>query len=410
MDFAGELPVTSSGNRHVLLLVETTTKWPELFALPDQKAQTVANVHYDHIFTRYGPPNSILTDRGQNFMSTVVSEVCKRFNVKRLLTSSYHAQTNSSAERFFSSLWQSLRTYCLTQKDWDKYLSTILYAHRATPSASSTQFSPAFLLYGREMKLALENALVPVKTGKITADAYIKELLPKLEIARDIAKSNIESAQQRYKAQYDKHQNPTTYEPGAFVWLHNPHTPKGDSPKLKRKYEGPYYVVQRTDKDTYILRHTMNNKLHPSPVHVNRLRPHLNERDMLFSWFEHLGLPTMEPSTGSLRDTESPETMVPDAHKATVADETTPIPGPDHQEQGPVPSTSMAPAATRDWYPVKKLMATKVVRKQRYFKLLWEDPNHPPTWESEVDVSDTLKRAFYVTHTRAGSRRKRKIP
>src|SRR6218665_502210 len=261
------------------------------------------------------------------------------------------------------------------------------------------------------MKLALEKAPVPVKTGKITADAYIKELLSKLEIAREIAKSNIESAQQRYKAQYDKHQNPTTHEPGAFVWLHNPHTPKGDFPKLRRKYEGPYYVVQRTDKDTYILRHTTNNKLHPSPVHVNRLRPHLNERDMLFSRFETLGLPNTEPSTDSLRDTESPETTVPDAQvQDTVADEPIRTTVPDDQEQGPVPSTYTAPAATRDWYPVKKLLATKVVRKQRYFKVLWEDPNHPPTWENEEDVSDALKRTFYIIHTRAGTRRKRKIP
>src|SRR6218665_3673847 len=212
------------------------------------------------------------------------------------------------------------------------------------------------------MKLALEKAPVPVKTGKITADAYIKELLSKLEIAREIAKSNIESAQQRYKTQYDKHQNPTTYEPGAFVWLHNPHTPKGDSPKLRRKYEGPYYVVQRTDKDTYILRRTTNNKLHPSPVHVNRLRPHLNERDMLFSRFENLGLPTTKPSTGSIRDPVSPETMVTDAQvHYTVADEPIPTTVPDDQEQGPVPSTSTAPAATRDWYPVNKLLSPTLI-------------------------------------------------
>src|SRR6218665_1344752 len=75
----------------------------------------------------------------------------------------------------------------------------------------------------------------------------------------------------------------------------------------------------------------------------------------------------------------------------TVPDDPIPTTVPADQEQGPVPSPSTAPAATRDWYPVTKLLATKVVQKQRYFKVLWEDTNHPPTWEKEEDVSDALK-------------------
>jgi len=39
---------------------------------------------------------------------------------------------------------------------------------------------------------------VAPKTGKVTAAGYIRELLSKLDIARDIARTNIESAQSRY--------------------------------------------------------------------------------------------------------------------------------------------------------------------------------------------------------------------
>ena len=437
MDFAGELPVTSAGNKHILLLVETTTKWPEMFALPNQKAETVADVLYNHIFTRYGPPTSILSDRGQNFMSTLVNEVCKRFNVKRTLTSSYHPQTNSQAERYFSSLWQSLRAYCLIQKQWDTFLPTILYAHRATPSASSTHFTPSFLMHGREMKIPLETALVPAKTGKVNADAYIKELLPKLEIAREIAKSNIETAQHRYKKQYDKTQRPAEYQPGTYVWLHNPHTQKGDSPKLRRKFEGPYYVVQRSDKDTYILRDARTNKKHPSPVHVNRLRLHIDDRDILLSRFENLGISPSDSASGPPGDQNPDATSVPNEQTDTLTDDPNPVTvhnDPDQEqrstssnvpgfpsldnpdpvnmndpEPGQSNSSSSAPDKSEEWYAATRLLASKKMNGKRYFKVLWEDRNYPPSWQHEDDVTDALKHEFYITHTRAGTMRKRKL-
>ena len=53
-------------------------------------------------------------------------------------------------------------------------------------------------------------------------------------------------------------------------------------------------MVQRSDKDTDILRDAKTNKKHPRPVHVNRLRLHIDDRDILFSRFEDLGLTTAD--------------------------------------------------------------------------------------------------------------------
>ncbi|GBN73474.1 hypothetical protein AVEN_137965-1 [Araneus ventricosus] len=42
LDILGPFPVTTKGNRYVLVLMDYFTKWPEAIPIPDQEASTVA--------------------------------------------------------------------------------------------------------------------------------------------------------------------------------------------------------------------------------------------------------------------------------------------------------------------------------------------------------------------------------
>jgi hypothetical protein len=66
LDFLGPLP-RSNGFKYVLVVVESTTLFPEMFATKTSDANEVARTLYEHIFCRYGTPKSIITDRGQCF-------------------------------------------------------------------------------------------------------------------------------------------------------------------------------------------------------------------------------------------------------------------------------------------------------------------------------------------------------
>ena len=87
----------------------------------------------DEVIARHGAPRVLLSDRGKNFLSKVVPDVCKIFQIHKVNTSSYHPQTDSLVERFNSTLCQSLSMYVSkNQKDWDDFIPLVLFAHRTS--------------------------------------------------------------------------------------------------------------------------------------------------------------------------------------------------------------------------------------------------------------------------------------
>jgi len=86
--------------------------------------------------------------------------------------------------------WAALWAYCTDQNIWKQKLPSILYALKAMPSTANG-WSPNFILHGRDLELPLQSALTPSSTGSQGIDAYLRELLSKLEIVRQVALDNI---------------------------------------------------------------------------------------------------------------------------------------------------------------------------------------------------------------------------
>ena len=72
--------------------------------MPSVEATVIARLLIDEIISRNGAPRVLLSDRGTNFLSKVVAEVCKIFPIQKGNTSSYHPPTDGLIERFNSTL------------------------------------------------------------------------------------------------------------------------------------------------------------------------------------------------------------------------------------------------------------------------------------------------------------------
>lgn len=274
VDVLGPLPISLSGNRYVLCFTDHCTRWPILVPLPETSAATVARAFFDHVICVHGCPETLLSDRGANFLSKIVLEVCRIMQTQKLNTSSYAPQTNAIQERFNSVILDTISHYvneCHT--DWDTYLPAIQFAYRTTPATNSVGFSPFFLLYGREARLPLDVTLLrrceyPEKSLR----DHMHELIGQLEVFRAVSKTHAERNQSAMKTRYDDRAQEVDYQVGDTVWIYIPQLQKGLSRKLMKLWCGPYLLVQKTGPVNFRVRNLENNKLLVTPIHVNRMK------------------------------------------------------------------------------------------------------------------------------------------
>ena len=97
-DFVGPLPITPRGNRYILVGTDSFTKWVEVFAVPDQSAETTARTILNEFIARYGYPIDLHSDQGRNYESAIFKELCQLLEIRKTRTSPRNPRCNGQAE------------------------------------------------------------------------------------------------------------------------------------------------------------------------------------------------------------------------------------------------------------------------------------------------------------------------
>ena len=245
-----DLPLTERGNKHVVVVQDLFTKWPFAFAVPDQKTERIARLLAEEVIPLFGVPESLLSDRGTNLLSHLMTDLCRMLGVQKLNTTAYHPQCDGAVERFNRTLKTILRKHAARfGSQWDQYLHGVLWAYRNMPH-SSTGEKPSFLLYGFDCRSPTEAAYLPGNEVNPTdVSDYREELMTSLTSAREIAAKTIQRAQVRYKKQYDRKAKQPNLKLGDWVLVRFPQEETGRWRKLSRPWHGPYRLVEKPDPD-----------------------------------------------------------------------------------------------------------------------------------------------------------------
>jgi hypothetical protein len=76
LDIVGPTDVTNKGNKYILTFQDDLTKFVVAIPIPTQDAETVAREFVQNVVLKYGIPEAILTDQGENFLSKLFASVC----------------------------------------------------------------------------------------------------------------------------------------------------------------------------------------------------------------------------------------------------------------------------------------------------------------------------------------------
>ena len=95
----GTMPRSLLGNRHFLLMIDMNTKFIVTSAIPDMKAETIEKEIIRKWIAYFGVPEAIISDQGNNIDGETIREQCVKLKIKKLHSSPWHPQGNSSSER-----------------------------------------------------------------------------------------------------------------------------------------------------------------------------------------------------------------------------------------------------------------------------------------------------------------------
>ncbi|KAL7298553.1 hypothetical protein TKK_0008328 [Trichogramma kaykai] len=237
LDIVGPLPATSEGNIYILTMQDQLSKFCIGVPLPDATATTIADAMVKRLICTFGTPKVILTDQGRNFLSKLLQRVAKRFRIKQVRTTAFHAQSNGSLERSHHALAEFLKQYTNQESDWDQWIELATLNYNSSVQ-ESTKHTPFEVVFGR---------------------------LARLPSSRPLPYDNLLESKHRNKKYYDRNLNPVTFKVGDHVFMKK--EPKAH--KLDDNNVGPFLILRVFDNYNVEIQTGKNST---KIVHSNRLR------------------------------------------------------------------------------------------------------------------------------------------
>ena len=145
IDLITDLNVSTSGNHHILTIIDHLTGWLDAFQIPDKKANTIVHVFINNYLPVHMCPMYILSDNGTELKNQLMYDILQHLGIDDILSAPYHPQSNGKLDVFPKYLKLTLKKLYENDPDnWDQYLNQVLVSYHITPHLATGQ--PMFSL------------------------------------------------------------------------------------------------------------------------------------------------------------------------------------------------------------------------------------------------------------------------
>ena len=217
-----------------------------------------------HVWKDHGLPCTIVSDRGPQFASQVMMDLCKRPSISPKLSTAHHPQTDGQMEVMNQEVQQYLRLFCADEQEhWADWLGLAQFAINNRQHLA-TKFSPFQLTCTYTPRMGIEHHMAKAPTAEEFTDRLTRTY-------DNLVKDHSHILTQMNHSCSDA----PSYAIGDQVWLStdNLRLPRA-SRKLSERWLGPYSITKLVGTNTIklcllhsICIHLVINISHVKPYH-----------------------------------------------------------------------------------------------------------------------------------------------
>ena len=239
IDFVGPFP----DGGHILVIIDTFTRWTELYHTTDSTAISAAQCLIQH-FGRFGAPQQLRSDNGPHFIADVIREFLSFVGTRHCLTLAYSKEENAIVERMNKEINRHIRALTYDNTSLDDYKIALPFVMRIINSNHSDRLkiSSAQLLFGNCVNLdrGMFRPIDEIPPLKKSMSTYMSNLLKTQESLRKAASKELLRTDLLHMT-HKKQLQHTDFLPGTYVLVHyrtgNPPT------RLHTFWRGPMRVI-----------------------------------------------------------------------------------------------------------------------------------------------------------------------
>jgi len=232
-------------------------------------AKGLAKLFQDHIWKLHRLPESIISDRGVQFMAGMIKELNNLLEIQTKLSMAYHPQTDRQTKRINQELEQYLRVFIdHRQEQWPDWLGTAEFAYN-NKIYTATKILPFKANYSQDPRMGFEER----RKGKYEV---VEKFVEKMKKIQEEAKVALEKAQEEIKKFANRRQRKEEeYRVEDLVLLNTKdlkwQMKRRRSEKLTERFVGPYKVKGIVSSNAIELELPKSIRIHPV-VNISRVR------------------------------------------------------------------------------------------------------------------------------------------
>jgi len=240
VDFITKLPL-AQGYDAILVVVDRLTKMAHFIPTTERTStEGLARLFRDNIWKLHRLPDSIISDRGPQFVAEIMKELNQMLGIDTKLLTIFHPQTDRQMERMNQELEQYLQMFINhRQEQWPEWLGMAEFAYN-NKVHTGTKVSPFQANHGQNPRMKFELR----KKGRYEgAERFVE----RMKNVQEEAKAALQKAQEEIKRYTDRERGEVEeYRVGDLVLLSTKdlkyQMTRRHTEKFTEYFVGPYRV------------------------------------------------------------------------------------------------------------------------------------------------------------------------